>query len=70
MKDLIERLPKNIMFQLDQYIADYKNATIPREHTRAAVGGYAKGLRDAGMITDHERGMLCVYCSTRGRRSS
>ena len=64
MKELIERLPENVRFQLEMLRRDFKNATISREVTRAQVRGYAKGLRDAGMINDHERGMLCVYCAS------
>jgi len=64
MKELIERLPQNVRFQLESLRKDFENTTIPREVIRAEVRGYAKGLRDAGLINDHERGMLCVYCST------
>ena len=66
MRELIERLPQNVRFQLELFRKDYSNETIPHETTRAAVSAYAKGLRDAGLITDHERGMLCVYCNTIG----
>ena len=63
MRELIERLPEKIRFQLELYRKDYDNQMIPRNVTSAAVMGYAKGLRDAGLITENERGMICVYCS-------
>jgi len=64
MRELIERLPQSVRHQLESLRKDYKNTTIARDVARAEVRGYAKGLRDAGLINDHERGMLCVYCST------
>ena len=64
MKDLIERMPEKVRFQLELLRKSYKNKAISRDETRAEIRGYAKGLRDAGLVNDHERGMLCVYCCT------
>lgn len=64
MKELIDSLPENIRFQLELFRKNYKNTAISKEITRAEVTGYTKGLRDASLITDQQRGMLCVYCAT------
>lgn len=63
-RTLIDRLPAKVRYQLGLFIMEYQNEVTPKDQTRASVSGYAKGLRDAGLITDMERGMLCVYCST------
>ena len=66
MKELYERLPKNVQWQLEAFKMAYQDDPRHRELIAAKVQAYAKGLRDAGLINDHERGMLCVYCSTFG----
>ena len=66
MRQLYERLPEKVKRKLQSFKDQYKNKMIPKEVTRAAVSGYAAGLRDAGMISDYERGMICVFCATSG----
>lgn len=65
-KQLIERLPERIRFQIEMLRKEYANRAISKDATRARIGGYADGLRDAGLINNHERGVLIVYCMTVG----
>ena len=62
MQELIERLPDNVRYQLEKLRKEYASGYPTKDEVRAEIRGYAKGLRDAGMVNDHERGMLCIYC--------
>ena len=62
MKELYERLPENVKFQLNQLRKEYANGYPTKDEVRAEIRGYAKGLRDAGLVNDRERGMICIYC--------
>ena len=62
MKELIEKMPDNVRFQLELLRKEYKNPALSKDAVRAEIRGYAKGLRDAGLVNDHQRGMLCIYC--------
>ena len=62
MKELIEKMPENVRFQLEMLRKEYKNPALVKNEVRAEIRGYAKGLRDAGLVNDHQRGMLCIYC--------
>ena len=59
-RELIERLPKNIIDEIDRLSTDYHNG-YKKDETRARLAGYCKGLRDAGLITEYERKVLFVY---------
>lgn len=39
----------------------YKKGYISHEIALASIGGYAKGLRDAGVITERDRQVLVSY---------
>lgn len=62
MRELYDRLPENVKFQLNLLRKDYANGYRKQDEVRAEIRGYAKGLRDAGLVNDRERGMLCIYC--------
>ena len=61
MRKLIEKLPENVRRQIEMLNKDYHNSALSKDVVRARIGGYCSGLRDGGLITDHERGMLVVY---------
>lgn len=60
-KELIERLPRNVVESVEELRKDNKNSAISKDETRARLSGYCKGLRDAGLITERERQILFVY---------
>lgn len=60
-REIVERLPEAVRWALEDLRKDYKNPCIDRDATRAKLAGYVNGLRDAGLITKYERGVLFVY---------
>lgn len=60
-QEIVERLPEAVRWALEDLRKDYKNPCINREVARARLSGYVNGLRDAGLITKCERGVLFVY---------
>lgn len=75
-KETLEKLPQNVRWQIEEYRKEYTSwkksiegvtdRSVAYEmhridENRAAACAYCKGLRDAGLITEHERGVLCVW---------
>lgn len=60
-KELIERLPKNVVKEIEYLRDSYKSKYINKDETRCRLAGYVAGLRDAGLITERERQILFVY---------
>lgn len=60
-KELISRLPSNVVASVEDIRKDYKNPVLSKDETRARLAGYVKGLCDAGLITERERQILFVY---------
>ena len=60
-REVIEKLPGGIRWQIEDMRKDYKNPAVNHEAARARLAGYVNGLRDAGMITDRERQIIFVY---------
>lgn len=68
-KQTLEKLPENIKKTVEQFRKDYKalqnNGDMARikygNEYRARMAGYAKGLADAGLITEKERQILFCY---------
>ena len=63
-RELIESLPEKVRFRLELLCKDLQNDALSKDSVDNRICGYAEGLRDAGMITDHERGILIVHCHT------
>ena len=76
IRDLLNKLPAQVLRQVRNYRADYTRwkkyaesddegyANIGRRYideTRERMGGYALGLMHAGLITERERRYLFVY---------
>ncbi len=60
-RELLNKLPENIVNTIELFRKDYKNDSISKAETRASIAGYVKGLRDAGVLTERERQILFVY---------
>lgn len=68
-KELLDRMPKTVMLQLNQYKHDYKMTSGMRDgreylrhnEIRSEASAYTTGLRDAGLVTDRERMLLFIY---------
>lgn len=59
-KEIIERLPENVIREVEGLRKDYRSG-FNRGAVRARLAGYVKGLRDAGLLTERERQILFVY---------
>lgn len=63
MKDIITKLPDNVMDRIEEYrfqYGVYTNVRLQAE-VRGRMAGYVLGLRDAGLITEFERRALFCY---------
>lgn len=68
-KELLNVLPKNVLATVEAFRRDYKqleengdNARLKYGNEyRARMAGYARGLMDAGLITERERQTLFIY---------
>lgn len=62
---IYNKLPANVRETIEEYRAAYKQVRneYNTEHYEiiAAMSGYAKGLRDAGLITEKERKVIRCY---------
>lgn len=60
-RETVNKLPEHIRVAIEEFKRDYKNAGLRKDEVRSGLAGYAKGLRDAGLITERERQILFVY---------
>ena len=65
-RELIARLPQNVMERIDGMKKTYR-AFHPgertHEETRLIINAYITGLKDAGLITEHERRILYNFAT-------
>lgn len=60
-KELLNRMPKEVVNRLEQGRKDYHNNALDQDKVRSGNAQYVLGLRDAGLITDRERMKLFIY---------
>ena len=62
MKELFESLPVVVQSQLKAFrvfVSNEENA----DKVKKEAFGYVKGLRDAGLVSDHQRMTLYIYAT-------
>ena len=62
MRELYSRLPENVKAHLDTLRKAYSVGYPVKGEVIIKISEYAQGLRDAGLVSEYERSMLCVYC--------
>lgn len=60
-KEVLNKLPKNILVTIENYKKHYNGLPDRRDETRGSMAGYVQGLRDAGAITERERQIIFIY---------
>ena len=62
-RQIINKLPENVLARVERYRELYARAYTTRiqDEIRNRMSGYVLGLRDAGLITERERGAIFVY---------
>lgn len=60
-RELIDRLPNSIRSHIECLRREYASDIFDKTAVRQEIYGYTLGLRDAGLITERERQVLCVY---------
>lgn len=63
-RETLAKLPDNVRTTLESLRKAYKNDAFDHDIVRGRIGGYCRGLCDAGMITERERKILVVYAMT------
>lgn len=68
VRETYERMPQAVKLALNGYKKLYRSAKAldgtdytRRDKIRTEASAYCKGLRDAGLVTDRERGYLYIY---------
>ena len=60
-RETLNRMPENVRRNLEGLRHEYKSGVVSKDEVRAKAAWYVKGLRDAGLITERERGKLFIY---------